>query len=182
MHRFYSLGFHNILTKSSMVQSLMAVGLMLSLTACQLMPTHTTASNTTSTTASMNTPKTVTLVSNYSFDDTTNRLINAFEDKGMTIFGVIDHQKAAQTANMTMQPARVVIFGTPKAGTPLMVKDPIFALQLPLKVLITQSDNQVLVAYEPAQSLIAGTNIPYDDVKNTLAKAEMLIKKTVTAD
>ena len=80
-----------------------------------------------------------------------------------------------------MQPAIVLIFGNPKAGTPLMVKDPAFALQLPLKVLITETDGKVQVSYVPAQHLILGSKIAPADVENTLAKAEGLIRATVSA-
>lgn len=121
-----------------------------------------------------------TINSRYDFDDTVNRLQSTFKDKGMTIFAVIDHQKAAKDTGLTMQPATVIIFGTPKAGTPLMKKDPNFALQLPLKVLVSQSNDQVTVSFEDTHSLIANSNIDFDDVKNTLANAEKLIEKTVT--
>lgn len=127
---------------------------------------------------SMNTTKTIT--SRHEFDDTVTRLQSAFKDKGMTIFAVIDHQQAAKQANLDMQPATVIIFGTPKAGTPLMKKDPNFALQLPLKVLVTEVDRQVNVSFEDTHSLIANSDISFDEVKDTLANAEKLIEKTVT--
>ncbi|HFA9279593.1 TPA: DUF302 domain-containing protein, partial [Neisseria gonorrhoeae] len=81
-----------------------------------------------------------TLTSKYSFDETVSRLETAIKSKGMDIFAVIDHQEAARRNGLTMQPAKVIVFGTPKAGTPLMVKDPAFALQLPLRVLVTETD------------------------------------------
>lgn len=124
-------------------------------------------------------PKTISTPSNYSFDDTVNRLTSAITDKGMTIFTVIDHQKAASDVGATMQPAKVIVFGTPKAGTPLMKKDPNFALQLPLKVLVTQTDGKVMVVYHNTQALIEGSNIDYADVKDSLARAETLIQNTV---
>ena len=78
-----------------------------------------------------------------------------------------------------MQPATVLIFGNPKVGTPLMVKDPSFALQLPLKVLITQTDGQVQVIYTPANTLIKGSQITPTEVATTLANAEKLIQATI---
>ena len=79
-----------------------------------------------------------------------------------------------------MQPATVLIFGNPKAGTPLMKKDPSFALQLPRKVLVTEVDGKVQVVFNTTESLIEDTGIDYSDVENTLAGAEKLITKTVT--
>ena len=79
-----------------------------------------------------------------------------------------------------MQPATVIVFGTPKAGTPLMVKDPEFALQLPLKVLVTEQDGQVTLVFNDTRALIQGSKIDFSDVENSLANAEKLIAKTVT--
>ena len=121
------------------------------------------------------------LTSAYPFNDTVSKIRQAVESKGMTVFAIIDHQAAAQKAGLTMQPATVLVFGNPKAGTPLMVKDPAFALQLPLKVLITETDGKVQVSYVPAQHLILGSKIAPADVENTLAKAEGLIRATVSA-
>lgn len=79
------------------------------------------------------------LSSTQSVDATVEQLSEAFTSKGMKIFAVIDHQEAAKDAGLEMQAAKVIIYGAPKAGTPYMIKDPHFALQLPLKVLVTQT-------------------------------------------
>ena len=121
-----------------------------------------------------------TLVSKYSFNETVQRLSQAIQDKGMTVFAAIDHQAAAQQVGLTMQPATVIVFGTPKAGTPLMLKDPIFALQLPLRVLVTEVDGKVQVAFTDTHALIHGSKIAYSEVENTLANAEKLITSVVT--
>ena len=118
--------------------------------------------------------------SRYTFDETVNRLQNAVKEKGMNVFAVIDHQAAAKESGLDMQPAKVIVFGTPKAGTPLMVKDPEFALQLPLRVLVTEADGRVKVVFNDTRALIAGSKIDYAQVENTLANAEKLIRKVVT--
>ncbi len=128
--------------------------------------------------AAMQTTHTVT--SKYSFNDTVSRLENAVQSRGMTVFAVIDHQAAAQKDGLTMQPAKVIVFGTPKAGTPLMVKDPAFALQLPLKVLVTEVNGQTQVVFNDTRALIRGSQIDYSEVENTLANAEKLIRKVVS--
>ena len=79
-----------------------------------------------------------------------------------------------------MQPAKVIIFGTPKAGTPLMIKDPELALQLPLRVLVTEVGGKVQVVFNDTRTVIQGTKIEYSDVENNLANAEKLIRATVT--
>ena len=124
--------------------------------------------------------KTKTLKSKYSFNETVTRLEHAITSKNMTVFSKIDHAAAAQQAGLSMQPATLLVFGNPKAGTPLMKKDPSFALQLPLKVLVTEVDGKVLVMFNTTEALIENSGINYSDVENTLAGAEKLITKTVT--
>lgn len=118
--------------------------------------------------------------SKYDFGKTVSVLEETLKEKGMTIFAQIDHQAAAKNAGLTMQPATVIVYGTPKAGTPLMVKDPMLALQLPLKVLVTEpTQGKVEVMLNSAEQVVAHANTAYADVENTLAKAEKLIKATV---
>lgn len=115
------------------------------------------------------------------FKNTVADLSKTIESKGMTIFAVIDHQAAAKKDGLAMQPATVIVYGTPKAGTPLMIKDPIFALSLPLKVLVTQlPDGQVVVAHNTTTALIKDSQIQAEDVQNNLAKAEGLIANIVS--
>ena len=125
------------------------------------------------------TPRIHSVASQYSFDETVTRLQNAIQAKGMTVFAVIDHRAAARQNGLEMQPATVIVFGTPKAGTPLMVKDPAFALQLPLRVLVTQTPAGVQAVFTDTRALIDGSRIEYSEVENTLANAEKLIRATV---
>ncbi|HDL4096907.1 TPA: DUF302 domain-containing protein [Mannheimia haemolytica] len=124
--------------------------------------------------------KPVVFESKFDFQTTVITLTNTLKEKGMTIFAEIDHQAAAKQAGLEMQPATVLVYGTPKAGTPLMVKDPMLALQLPLKVLITEPNKgKVEVMLNRADQVVAHANTDYADVENNLAKAEKLIKATV---
>jgi len=106
--------------------------------------------------------KTKTLKSKYSFNETVTRLEHAITSKNMTVFSKIDHAAAAQQAGLSMQPATLLVFGNPKAGTPLMKKDPSFALQLPLKVLVTEVDGKVLVKFNTTEALIENSGINYN--------------------
>ena len=121
----------------------------------------------------------LTIDSRYDFAATVTALETAIQEKGMTLFARIDHQAAAKEAGLDMQPATVLIYGSPKAGTPLMQNDPTLALQLPLKVLITENDGKVQVLMNSAEQVVARSNTPYSAVENTLANAEKLIRATV---
>lgn len=121
----------------------------------------------------------LTIDSRYDFAATVTALETAIQEKGMTLFARIDHQAAAKEAGLDMQPATVLIYGSPKAGTPLMQNDPTLTLQLPLKVLITENDGKVQVLLNSAEQVVARSNTPYSAVENTLANAEKLIRATV---
>lgn len=131
--------------------------------------------------ASSNDVKPQVIESKYDFPKTVSVLTDTLKSKGMTIFAQIDHQQAAKEAGLDMQPAIVIVYGNPKAGTPLMVKDYTLALQLPLKILVTQVDkNRVDVLFNTTEQVISHSNIEYKDVENNLAKVEKLIKTTVS--
>lgn len=121
-----------------------------------------------------------TVKSKYDFTTTVEKLTTAIEGKGMMIFANIKHHEAAKKVGLDMQPATVIIFGAPKAGTPLMIQEPTFALQLPLKVLVTKVNEGVFVSFNNTKDIIADTNIDFTQVENALAGAEKLIVKTVT--
>lgn len=80
----------------------------------------------------------VTRRSRYSFDETLQRLRSAIEARGASVFAVIDHAGAAAQAGLTMPPTQVMIFGSPRAGTPLMLAAPSLAIDLPLKILVSE--------------------------------------------
>jgi len=78
------------------------------------------------------------LASPHSFADTQSRLEEIILRKGLTILARIDHSGDAAKAGLKMQPAHLLIFGNPKAGTPVMVAAPTAAIDLPLKALVWQ--------------------------------------------
>lgn len=75
----------------------------------------------------------------HSVQTTVNTLTDAFAEKGITVFTVIDHAAAAREAGLAMPDTRVIIFGNPKGGTPIMLEHPDVALDLPLRVLVRES-------------------------------------------
>src|SRR2546425_8668219 len=76
--------------------------------------------------------------SNHSVEQTVDRLKNILQSKGVTLFALIDHSGEAEKVGMKMPPTKLLIFGTPKAGTPLMLAAPSSAIDLPLKILICE--------------------------------------------
>jgi uncharacterized protein (DUF302 family) len=79
--------------------------------------------------------------------DTVDRLIQLVEARGMTLFVVIDHSGEAARNGLDLRETKVVIFGSPTAGTPVMQAAPLSALDLPLKVLVWDDDGQTTVSY-----------------------------------
>lgn len=121
----------------------------------------------------------VVVASKYSVDDTVARLEAAFQEKGMQIFAVIDHSGEAEKVGLKMPKTKVVIFGSPKGGTPLMLAAPSLAIDLPLKALIAQEANgNVTVTYNDPEYLRERHGVPADLIKN-LAGAGAVIAKAV---
>ena len=80
-----------------------------------------------------------TAFSGHSVDQTVARLTKLIEAKGAKLFAVVDHSGEARAAGLAMPNTKLVIFGAPKAGTPMMLAEPSAALDLPLKVLVAES-------------------------------------------
>jgi uncharacterized protein (DUF302 family) len=93
-----------------------------------------------------------TIASKHSVDETVTRLQSLLAEKGIKLFALIDHSGEASAAGLTMRPTKLLIFGNPKAGTPLMIDAPSAALDLPLKILIaeTESGSTLLFWNDPA--------------------------------
>ena len=121
----------------------------------------------------------VQVASHYSVDETVQRLESIFGQKGLQVFAVIDHGGEAAKVGLKMRPTKVVIFGSPKGGTPLMVKAPTLAIDLPLKALVSEDDNgKVWVSYNSPEYLQQRHGVPEDLIKN-IAGAGVLLAKAV---
>src|SRR6202044_3462745 len=105
--------------------------------------------------------------SNHTVDQTVERLKGILSGKGVTLFALIDHSGEAEKVGMKMRPTKVVIFGSPKAGTPLMVAAPTLAIDLPLKALVAEDESgKVWVWYNSPEYLQERHGVPADLVKN----------------
>jgi uncharacterized protein (DUF302 family) len=109
----------------------------------------------------MTTPDDIRVVrSNASFASTLARLRELLVERGLTLFAEIDHARNAREAGLEMPPAVVLIFGNAKAGTPLMVKAPDIALELPLRVLVRgEPDGRAALAYHDPLRLAAAFGV-----------------------
>ena len=119
----------------------------------------------------------VTIPSKHSVDETVDKLKQILKEKGITLFALIDHSGEAAKVGMKMPPTKLLIFGNPKGGTPLMLASPSIAIDLPLKILIAE-DNQgkVWVSYNSPEYLKERHGLPQDLVPN-IAVVETLAAK-----
>ncbi len=116
-----------------------------------------------------------TLRSPYAFPVTVTRLMSALQAHGIKIFSIIDQQVEAASAGVPMPPLTLILFGNPKAGTPLMIAKPMSGLDLPLKVIIWgAADGSVFVSFNTASYIISRHNLPPALAAN-IAPAEKLI-------
>jgi uncharacterized protein (DUF302 family) len=107
------------------------------------------------------------LRSPYSFANTLQRLESAITTKGIAIFARVDHSGEAAKVGLTMPPTELLIFGSPKSGTPLMVASPSLAIDLPLKALVSQdTEGAVWLSYNSPEYLQQRHDIPEALVKN----------------
>lgn len=117
---------------------------------------------------------------NHSVDDTVEKLRTILQSKSVTLFAVVDHSGEAARAGMTMPNTKLLIFGSPKAGTPVMLAAPSVAIDLPLKILVAEdAAGKVWISYNSVQFLAERHGIPPELMKN-LAVIESLA--TAAAD
>ncbi|MGC1781148.1 MAG: DUF302 domain-containing protein [Acidobacteriaceae bacterium] len=118
----------------------------------------------------------VSLPTDHSVDETIPRLEALLHEKGIKIFALVDHSGEAAKAGMQMRPTKLLIFGNPKAGTPLMQASPSIAIDLPLKLLVSEDANgQVWIAYNDPAYLQHRHSLP-DDLLANIAAVEVLAK------
>jgi uncharacterized protein (DUF302 family) len=97
----------------------------------------------------------ITKISHGSVEDVVARLSGLIAARGLKVFAVIDHSAEARRAGLELRDTMVVLFGSPVAGTPVMVASPLVALDLPLKVLVWDDEGQTKVSYFDPAALAA---------------------------
>jgi len=115
--------------------------------------------------------------SKHSVDATVSRLEEFLAAKNVKVFAVIDHSGEAAKVGMEMHPTKVVIFGAPKAGTPLMLAAPSVAIDLPLKALVAEDDvGKVWITWNESAYLRARHGFPSELLANIEPVAGLLRK------
>jgi uncharacterized protein (DUF302 family) len=115
--------------------------------------------------------------SNHSVDQTVNRLEGLLKNKGVTLFAVIDHSGEAAKVGMKMRITKLLIFGNPKGGTPLMLASPSIAIDLPLKILVAEDGHgKVWVSYNSPEYVKERHGLP-DELLANIAVVEALAAK-----
>lgn len=103
-----------------------------------------------------------------SVDEIVIKLCELVESRGLTLFAVFDHSGEARKAGLELRDTKVVVFGSPKAGTPVMHAVPLIALDLPLKILIWDDDGHTRVSYTVPRALGARYHLS-DELTQQLA-------------
>jgi uncharacterized protein (DUF302 family) len=109
----------------------------------------------------------VIIPSHRSVDETVDKLKAILQSKGVTLFALIDHSGEAEKVGMKMPPTKLLIFGNPKGGTPLMLAAPSVAIDLPLKILVAEdSQRKVWISYNSAEYLRERHGLPQNLLTN----------------
>src|ERR1700681_3253196 len=105
--------------------------------------------------------------SKHTVDGTVKKLEGILEVKGVKLFALVDHSGEAEKAGLHMRPTKLLIFGNPKAGTPLMIAAPSIAIDLPLKILVWEdADARVWISYNSSAYLQARHKFPLSLLQN----------------
>jgi uncharacterized protein (DUF302 family) len=119
----------------------------------------------------------ITIPSGHSVNETMEKLKGILQTKGVTLFAVVDHSGEAEKVGLKMRPTKLLIFGSPKAGTPLMLAAPSIAIDLPLKILAWEDgQGKVWVSYNSPEFLRERHGLPQELVQN-IAVVETLAAK-----
>ena len=105
--------------------------------------------------------------SNHSVDETVEKLKSILTAKGVTLFALVDHSGEAEKAGMKMPPTKLLLFGSPRAGTPVMLAAPSIAIDLPLKLLVWEDvRGKVWISYNSPEYLQERHNVPQELLQN----------------
>jgi uncharacterized protein (DUF302 family) len=119
----------------------------------------------------------VTIPSYHSVDQTVEKLEKILQAKGVKLFARIDHSGEAERAGMQMRSTKLLIFGNPRAGTPLMIHSPSVAIDLPLKILVSEdATGKAWISYNSPGYLQVRHGLPQDLLQN-IAVVEALAAK-----
>jgi len=117
--------------------------------------------------ASPNAKGIVDIPSSHSVGETVDKLRAILQAKGVTLFALVDHSGEAEKVGMKIPPTKLLIFGSPKAGTPLMLAAPSIAIDLPLKILVWEdAARKVWISYNSPEYLRDRHGLPENLFQN----------------
>jgi uncharacterized protein (DUF302 family)/uncharacterized membrane protein YidH (DUF202 family) len=112
----------------------------------------------------------ISKLSNHPVNETVEKIKGILQAKGVTLFALVDHSGEAEKAGMKMRPTKLLIFGSPKAGTPVMLAAPSIAIDLPLKILVWEDgQGKVWVSYNSVTYLQQRHAVPQELLQNIAA-------------
>ena len=121
----------------------------------------------------------ISKASKHSVEETTERFATLLKAKGITLFALVDHSGEAEKAGMKMPPTKLLIFGNPKGGTPVMLAAPTIAIDLPLKVLVWEdAGGKAWVSFNDPAYLAKRHHVPGELVKN-ISVVEGLVEQVI---
>jgi uncharacterized protein (DUF302 family) len=121
----------------------------------------------------------ISKASRHSVDEIVERLKEVLRARGIALFALVDHSGEANKVGMKMPPTKLLIFGSPKGGTPLMLAAPSVAIDLPLKILVSEDAmGRVLVSYNSPEYLRQRHDLPADLLPN-IAVVETMVAAVV---
>ena len=117
----------------------------------------------------------------YNINETLGRLLKVLVEHDMIIFSIIDHSGGAAQVGLTMPDTKLIIFGNPRAGTDLMLADPDFSIDLPLKIVLRKNRKDTEVLYQTVTELAMRYNVNKinDSIRNMDKTIENMIEQTI---
>jgi len=112
------------------------------------------------------------------YAETTKSLVEAIERRGLTVFARIDHAAAAREVGLELADEEVVLFGSPRSGTPLMQSDRQIGIELPLRMLVWREGEAVLLAYRDPRELASTYDVARHE--STLEQMATLLDQLAT--
>ncbi len=124
----------------------------------------------------------ISIVSRYDFSATLDHLKGALTSAGLTVFADIDQQEAAARASLAMPPTRLILFGNPKAGTPVMLANPFTALELPLRAVIREeAGGRVVLDYQDVAQVLVDAYGITPETAAPLARVPAMLRAAIGA-
>jgi uncharacterized protein (DUF302 family) len=115
--------------------------------------------------------------SNHTVDQTVEKLKGILAAKGVALFALVDHSGEAEKVGIKMPPTKLLIFGSPKAGTPLMLAAPSIAIDLPLKILVSEdAHGKVWISYNSPAYLQERHGFPPELLQNIAVVETLAVK------